>query len=81
MGYFPISVTDIVCQSGDLRKSDCTDVREDDVTEQDLSPWLGRLTTVMIRGHTELRARVDEEKSCVLVKMDGTPCPVLFFFC
>ncbi|MGH3964657.1 MAG: hypothetical protein ACRDRY_15595 [Pseudonocardiaceae bacterium] len=45
--------------------------------EHDPHLWLGRLTAVMIRGHKELRVRVDEEMSCVLVEMDGTPCPVL----
>lgn len=46
--------------------------------EHDSHLWLpGRLTAVMVRGHTELRVRVDEEMSCVLVEMDGTPCPVL----
>lgn len=35
------------------------------------------LTTVMIRGHNKLRMHVDEEMSCVLVEMDGTPRPVL----
>lgn len=50
---------------------------EDDVIEHDPHLWLGRLTAVMIRGHTELRVRVDEEMSRVLVEMDGTPCPVL----
>lgn len=45
--------------------------------EHDPGLWLGQLTVVMVRGHTELRVRVDEEMSCVLVEMDGTPCPVL----
>lgn len=47
------------------------------MTEHNPSPWLGQLTAVMIRSHTELRVRVDEEMSCVCVEMDGTPCPVL----
>lgn len=38
--------------------------------------WVGRLTAVMIRGYTELRVRVDKDISCVVVEMDGTPCPV-----
>jgi hypothetical protein len=50
---------------------------EDNVMEHDRHRWLGRLTAVMIRGHTELRVRVDEGMSCVLVELDGTPCPVL----
>lgn len=50
---------------------------EDDVMEHDPSLWLGRLSAVMVRGHTELRVRVDEEMSCVLVEMGGSPCPVL----
>lgn len=45
--------------------------------EHDPHLWMGRLTAVMIRGHTELRVRVDEEMRCVLIEMDGTPCPVL----
>lgn len=77
MRYLHISVSDVVCRSGVFRKAGCTDAMEDDVMEQDPSPWLGRLTAVMIRGHTELRVRVDEEMSCVLVEMDGTPCTVL----
>ncbi len=31
----------------------------------------------MARGHTELRVRINEEMSCVLAEMDGTPCPAL----
>ncbi|MGH3855819.1 MAG: hypothetical protein ACRDR6_20500 [Pseudonocardiaceae bacterium] len=45
--------------------------------EHDPHLWLGPLTAVMIRGHTELRMRVDEDMSCVVLTMDGTPCPVL----
>lgn len=45
--------------------------------ERDPHLWLGPWTAVMIRGCTELRVRVDEEMSCVVVTMEGTPCPVL----
>ncbi|MGH3772282.1 MAG: hypothetical protein ACRDRW_12950 [Pseudonocardiaceae bacterium] len=45
--------------------------------EHDPHRWLGPLTAVMIRDHTELRVRVDEDMACVVVTMDGTPCPVL----
>ncbi|MGH3833857.1 MAG: hypothetical protein ACRDRS_26035 [Pseudonocardiaceae bacterium] len=45
--------------------------------EHDPHLWLGPLTAVMIRGYTELRMRVDEDMSCVVVTMDGTPFPVL----
>lgn len=45
--------------------------------EHQHSPWLGRLTAVVIRGHTDLRVRINEETMCVCVEMDGTPCPVL----
>ncbi|MGH3719172.1 MAG: hypothetical protein ACRDRI_10110 [Pseudonocardiaceae bacterium] len=45
--------------------------------EHDPHQWLGPLTAVMIRGHTELRVRVDEDMACVVVTMDGTPCTVL----
>ncbi len=37
----------------------------------DPSPWLGRLTAVMIRGNTELRVRAHEEMSCVGVTATG----------
>lgn len=77
MRYLHISVSDVFCRSSVLRKPSCTDAMEDDVMEQDLGPWLGRLAAVMIRGRTELRVCVDEEMSCVLIEMDGTPCPVL----
>jgi hypothetical protein len=50
---------------------------EEDAMEHDPHLWLGRLTVVMIRSQTELRVRVGEEMSCVLVEIDGTPCPVL----
>jgi hypothetical protein len=50
---------------------------EDNVMKHDPHLRLERLTAVMIRGNTELRVRVDEEMSCVLVEMDGTPHPVL----
>ncbi|MGH3831478.1 MAG: hypothetical protein ACRDRS_13710 [Pseudonocardiaceae bacterium] len=39
--------------------------------------WLRPLTAVMIRSYTELCVRVDEEMSCVVVTMEGTPSPVL----
>ncbi|MDQ3761438.1 MAG: hypothetical protein M3460_06970 [Actinomycetota bacterium] len=47
-----------------------------DVVEHD-PHLLGRLTAVIIRGHTELRVRIDEDMSCVFIEMDGTPYPVL----
>jgi hypothetical protein len=50
---------------------------EDDVMKHDPHLRLERLTAVMIRGNTELRVRVDEEMSCVLVETDGIPHPVL----
>ncbi|MGH3909159.1 MAG: hypothetical protein ACRDTE_34030 [Pseudonocardiaceae bacterium] len=51
--------------------------QERDVIEHDPHLWMGRLTTVMIRGHTELRVRAHEEMSCVCIEMDCTPCAVL----
>lgn len=50
---------------------------EEDLMEHDPHLWLGQLTAVMVRGHTELSVRVGEKMSCVLVEMDGTPCPAL----
>jgi hypothetical protein len=72
-----ISVSYVVCQSSLLRNPDHPDAMEDDVMEHDPHLWLGRLTAAMIRGQTELHVRVDEEMSCVLVEMDGTPYQVL----
>jgi cyanophycinase-like exopeptidase len=51
-------------------------LQDRDVVDHVPHQRIGRLTAVMVRGYTELRMRVDEDMSCVVVEMDGTPCPV-----
>lgn len=52
-------------------------IQDRDAADHVPHQWIGLLTAVMIRGYTELCVRVDEDMSCVVVEMDGTPCRVL----
>ena len=57
-----ISVSAVVCQIGLHWKRDRPDARENDVMEHDPHRWLRPLTAVMIRDHTELCVRLDNDR-------------------